>query len=227
MPIYYSSKRKRALERTVKTNGGPAVLPVNRASLMEEALRRELLRSDRRRVSLLIGVLGLLLALVLAMRFAPGLISANIRSGVESSVWGLAIILAGYLVYEAVVRRWLGRLLDQGKSQASWWPYVNVAIEVSLPTLVLAVLTVAVGGLPALAGAVPFVYLLLILTFVLSLNFGLCVFAGVVSCVEFLVVNLLLLRVDSAASDPALPVLSMLVSPHQYVAKAFFLLTAG
>ena len=203
------------------------VLPANRASVIGEALSREILRSDRRRVTLLIGVLGLMLVLVLAIRFTPGIVRVEIRENLLSAIWALAGILACYLLYEAAVRRWLGRLLEQRSSPGRWLAYLNVAIEVSLPTLVIAALAMAVGSLSALAGAVPFIYLLLIMTFVLSLDFRLCAFAGLLSCVEFIGLNLLLLRPEPASSAPMQPVLAMLNSPHLYYMKGILLLTGG
>jgi hypothetical protein len=80
--------------------------------------------------------------------------------------------------------------------------------------------------LSALAGSIPFIYFPLILLTALNLDSRLCVFAGVTASVQFLAVALTVVH-NSAIRNPAIPVLSMLLSPHQYVFKAALLLAGG
>ncbi len=78
-----------------------------------------------------------------------------------------------------------------------------------------------------LAGAIPFIYFLFILLSALNLDFWLCVFAGAAACVQFLAASFLLVERSAVPQDLGIPVLSMLVSPHQYLLKGALLLGGG
>jgi adenylate cyclase len=199
----------------------------DRSGLIQSAMQRELLRSERQRVLVLIGVLGFLLALALALRSVPTLIREELRPRVLSALAPLAGVVVAYLVYEIGVRAWLGRLLRVRRVPPPAFRYLNALIEVSLPTAAMAAGLVVMGGLPVLAGALPFAYFLFVCLTALNLDPWLCVFAGAVAAVEFVVVSLIVLAVESASANAGSPVLAMLHSPHQYFSKGALLLAAG
>jgi hypothetical protein len=94
---------------------------------------RLLLRSEERRVTLLTALLAFGLGLVVALRLAPQIAAPEIRSRLMALAWPLGLIVIGFLIYELLIRAWLGRLLSSKRLLPRGFPYLNVFIEVSLP----------------------------------------------------------------------------------------------
>lgn len=195
--------------------------------LLQTAMQRQLLRSERQRGSVFIGLLAFLMVVLLVLRSLPMLISEDLRTSLMSSMMPLALVVIVFLVYEVGVVLWLGRLLHANRLPPVNFSYLNTLIEVSFPTAAIVAGSMVMGGLHMLAGVVPFIYFLFLCFAALSLNLRLCVFTGCVACVEFLVTSLILLHLDSAAPCTESPLLAMLRSPHQYVIKSLFLLAGG
>jgi adenylate cyclase len=187
----------------------------------------ELLRSERRRVTLLIALLAFMLILVAALRLAPQIAAPEMRESLRSLALPLSIILVGFLVYEILILAWLGRLLSSSRLLPRGFQYLNVVMEMSLPTVGLLIGGSILSPLSALASALPFLYFLFILLAALNLDFWLCVFAGSAACLQFLAASLFLLGRSTEPRDPSIPVLSMLTSPHQYLVKGTLLLAGG
>ena len=204
-----------------------AAKAAGRVDLVQASLGKELLLSERRRVTLLIALLASLLILSMAMRMAPELYAPEIRSGLEALLVPLGLILVAYLVYELVLRAWLGRLLAADKALPRRLQYLNVFVEMALPTLAILVGAFVMGPLPILAGAIPFIYFLFILLSTLYLDFWLCVFAGATACAQFLAATYFLIGQSSQGLNLSVPVLAMLSSPHQYLMKGALMLAAG
>jgi len=197
------------------------------SGLVQSAMERELLRSERRRVLVLIGLLGFLLGILVVVRSAPGLISEGLRPRVLSAFAPMSIVIGVYLAYEIGVLVWLRGLLRAQRSAPASFRYLNALVEISLPTVAMLAGALVMGGLPMLAGAAPFAYFPFLCLAALNLDFRLCVFAGAVAGAEFVLVSLVLLRVDTVSLATESPVLIMLRSPHQWLLKGVFLLASG
>lgn len=196
-------------------------------SLIEGAMQRQRLRSERKRLLAFIGLLGFMLLVLIALRNLPLLIREDLRPHLFSAFLPLAVVIGVFLAYEICVLVWLSRLSRADRLPPGAFEYVNTLVEVSMPTAGIVTGAWFMGGLPMLAGVVPFVYFLFLCLAALSLNFRLCVFAGFVAGVEFLVTSLILLRQDPVAAGAESPLLAMLGSPHQYVIKSAFMLAGG
>jgi adenylate cyclase len=201
--------------------------PSGKSGFIGVALEREIVRSERQRVTLLIALLGFVLMLVLVMRVAPRIATPGIRGLILPLSLPLGCLLAGYVAYEFMVRTWLGRLLASGRPLPPGFRYLNVFVEISLSTISLVIGGTIADPASILAGAIPFLYFLFILLAALNLDRWLCVFAGGMACAQFLGVSYFLLRHSTMPVDPTIPVLSMLASPHQYVFKGLLMLAAG
>jgi len=204
----------------------PAVLP-ERARLVDSAMGKELLRSELRRVMLLIALLAFLLVLTAGIRAAPQLLAPEIRDRIIALFGPTTLILCGFLIYELLIRVWLGRLLAANRVIPRGFQYLNVLVEISLPTVGIAVSGYTIGPLASLASAIPFLYFPFILLVALNLDFWLCTFAGVVACVQFLAISFYLIGQSGVSEDASIPVISMLISPHQYLVKGAILLSGG
>lgn len=174
----------------------------------------------------MLALMGLLLVVIGLMRLDLGLIRPELRARLMSSTGPVAALVGAYAVYEACVLVWLRRLRARGATPGPLFTYLNVFIEVSLPTLALLVLWRAAGGLAPLAGAIPFTYPLLIGLTALTLNPRLSLFAGGVGAAEFVAIAMWMI-----AADPAAGALStdaeMLASRHQYIIKGIMLAFSG
>lgn len=209
------------------TTQAPNPRPTNtRDGLVAASLGRELLRSQIRRVTAMLALMGLLLVVIGLMRLELGLIRPELRARLMSSTGPVAALVGAYAVYEACVLVWLRRLRAQEATPGPFFAYLNALVEVSLPTLALLVLWRVAGGLAPLAGAIPFAYPLLIGLTALTLNPRLCLFAGGVGAAEFVAVALWII-----AADPGTGALStdtgMLASRHQYIIKGIMLASSG
>ena len=90
-------------------------------------------------------------------------IAPDIRPRLALDGLPLSLILIGYLAYELLIRAWLGRLLAANRLLPRGFQYLNVFIEISLPTVALLIGGSIISPLSILAGAIPFIYFLFIL----------------------------------------------------------------
>jgi hypothetical protein len=62
-------------------------------------MRRESVGSELARVKLLIGLLGLLLAVLVVLRLVPNLINSSLRTQLLAGITPLAVVIGLYLAY--------------------------------------------------------------------------------------------------------------------------------
>src|SRR4051812_43817246 len=101
----------------------------------QDLLSREILISERQRVSLLgvtllLVALGLLLSLVVVPEGSP-----NVPTGVRPLV--LPVICFG-VFYALAVRRFLGRRLRTHPSDPGWLRYIGATLEITVPSVAIA-----------------------------------------------------------------------------------------
>jgi adenylate cyclase len=196
-------------------------------NVIQTAMLKQRLHSECKRLLVFIGLLGFLLLVLLTLRNLPSLTREDLRPQLFSTLPPIAIVIGAYLAYEICVLAWLNRLLRADRLPPAFFQYINALVEVSMPTAAMLAGAPFMGGLPMVAGAVPFVYFLFLCLAALNLNFRLCLFAGVVAGVEYLATSLVLLRQDPTAAGVESPLLAMFRSPHQYVIRSAFLLMGG
>ncbi len=201
--------------------------PPSEFALLEAAMQRQQLRSERRRVAVFACLLGALMLVPFTLANLPGLTDDDLQPRLAAVALPLTLMIGVFLVYEVAVLRWLGRLVAAGRLPPPVFAYAHTVVELSMPTAGLLVGGVYAGGITMLSGSVPFVYFLFLCLAALNLNTRLCVFAGVVAGAQFLAVSLALLNREPAHPGPESPLLAMLHSPHQYVVKSVFLVLAG
>jgi adenylate cyclase len=195
--------------------------------IVDSTLGQELLRSEVKRVTLLVALLAFVLLCTVAMRLAPQALAPELRDRLFSGLGPLSLVIGGYLLYELSVLIWLTRLARAGRALPKSFQYINVFIEISLPTVALLIGASIIDPLSILAGAIPSLYFLFILIAALNLDFRLCAFAGSAACVQFLAASLYLVGRSTAPLGAGIPVIAMMLSPHQYILKGALLLAAG
>ena len=117
------------------------MIPENqgRLDLIQSALQRQQLRSERQRVLLFVGLLGFLLLVVLMLRTVPWLIREDLRPGLYAAFLPIGGLLCCFLAYEVCVLAWLSRLMRTDRLPSAAFHYVNTFVEVSLPTVAIVV----------------------------------------------------------------------------------------
>jgi adenylate cyclase len=183
----------------------------------------EILRSDRLRVTTLIGVIlsAVLVVLILAVfsyeqfdrafhgNFHGFLISVGVVAG--SSILCLSIELAA-----------ITRLLKKQTRVLDPLQYLSAFIETSIPTAGMIVGSLFLGPIYTLFTPAAFIYPIFIVLSALRLNLKLCVFTGAVAGLEYSVLALYFIRQGSNAAVE--PILSGV--PH-HLFKGFLLFATG
>jgi adenylate cyclase len=91
------------------------------------------------------------------------------------------------LVYELAVAAWLGRLLRRGAGAPAAWRWINLTIEISIGTFLMAMVTYTFDPLLGLFGPPSYTHTLIIFLAVLNLAPRLCLFAGALAAAQLLV----------------------------------------
>ena len=183
-----------------------------------DAFLQASLQSQRLRIRTLLIAISALAVLAMLREFIQ---TSQAPRGSIVSLYG---VVAGLIGYEVLMLRLLSRSIGQGRDLPRWFWIFNVLIEVSLPTVIIFMMTVRgpFGPYQALVAPVAFAYFIFIALSTLRLSPALCVVTGTAAAVEFLsvVVYTFMRYPDSAlrAHAFAFPV---------YATHAAFLLVGG
>jgi adenylate cyclase len=161
-------------------NTGPA------SNLFEAELGRQILVSERERASLQ-ALIGVALLLIVGVVNAVHLATANTWPAFNAAL----LVVATVIVYEWAMRQLFNRYLRQDRQLPPVIRYLNVAIETSFPTILLAAFGHVMRADVALTSAVVLGYFFFIILSALSLDFRLSVFAGVVAAAGYVALTLI------------------------------------
>jgi adenylate cyclase len=152
--------------------------PSSQSLVADETLQKEIVRSERKRVLVLMGLIGFMLGIIVVTRAFPEMLSEGLRPKMKVMMPRIASLAVGYLLYEFAVYLWLGRLLTLNRVPSTVFRYVNAFIEVSLPTVAMLVGSRIFDRSEVILGIPPLLYFALISLTALNLDFRLCAFAG-------------------------------------------------
>jgi adenylate cyclase len=172
----------------------------------DRAFTRELVRetviSERRRATILAGLLGGVLAVSLTLlTFFGDQLAAIPRSPKQ---WEPLVVGAG-LAYELLARFAYGRLLRTGRPLPALARYANALAETSLPTAGMLIVASFIGPTQALLSPVAFVYVFFILLASLHLDVALCIVTGAVAALEYAALSFAYLDWTQPLSVDTLP----------------------
>jgi adenylate cyclase len=201
--------------------GAPKVERIaDQEAAFERRLAREILVTERFRVTLLALIPGLSMLAFLALSAAAPEFTASL-AGDRMGRLGVGFFLGGISAYEFFALRGVERLLRSGARPPTYRRYVNAFIETSLPTVVLIYYMPLVGSIHALFLPTAYTYFFFILLSTLRLDFFLSAFTGLVASLEYACVVLLAIASRDATPDTALTSLPM------HLGKAIILLVTG
>ena len=189
----------------------------------EREFALEILKSDKLRVTILIGVIlsALLIVLIVALlgfeQFQRSF-HGNFRGFITTfiTVMGVALVC---LVVEGVV---IDHLSRKQAHPSTLIQHLSSFIETSIPTLAMMIGSLFLGPIYALFTPVTLLYPVFIVLSALRLNARLCVFTGAVAAIEYS--TLALYFVDKTSNATVEPILTSM--PH-HVIRGLLLLVIG
>jgi len=191
------------------------------AATFEDHLAREIIHSERMRMAILAGLLGVLIVFF-------GLLYALLREDYQQifsrpkAFNQAGAMIALLLCYELGIRHLIGRWLREGRAVPSVLRYLNAFVETSVPTILIVLIARAVDPVYVLQSASSLLYAVFIVLSTLRLDFRLSVFTGVVAAVEYVALSYAYLGGggSAAAGTP-------FELPPFYLSKGAMLLLAG
>ncbi len=186
----------------------------------ERRLLREILLTERFRVTLLAVIPGLSMLAFLALSAAAPDLTASL-AGNKLGRLGVGFFLGGVSAYEFFALRGVERLLRSGARPPRFRRYVNAFFEVSLPTVVIVYYMVLAGRIHALFLPTAYTYFFFIVLSTLRLDFALSAFTGLVASTEYAAVALIAVTSRDGSMDEALTSIPM------HLGKASILLATG
>lgn len=191
--------------------------------VFEKEFAVESLKSERLRVTILIGAIvsALLIVLLLIPLFFDEFQTA-FHGNFREFLLALFIIFGANLCYLTVERIVLDRLIKKQRKPFPALKYLSAFVETSIPTAGMIVGSLFLGPIYTLFTPAAFLYPLFISLSALRLNVRLCIFTGAVAGLEYTLLALYFIR---TTSDTAIePILSGI--PH-HLFKGFLLFLAG
>jgi len=188
----------------------------------EKEFALESLKSDRLRVSILIGAIASALAFVLIL--GPIFFDEFQRAfhgNFRQFLIAVYVVFGANVCYLTAERIVLGRLIRKQKKQFAALKYLSAFVETSIPTAGMMIGSSFLGPVYTLFTPAAFIYPLFISLSALRLNVRLCIFTGFVAGVEYTLLALYLIRNASTAVEPILTGV-----PH-HLFKGFLLFLTG
>jgi adenylate cyclase len=184
-----------------------------------ELMNREVLRSERRRVLSLAGLLAAILIVTqLLLALAPEFVVSIFRNRAPTRV--PIMLLPPFIAYELAVAGLLTYLIRRGRAFPTVGRYANAFVETSFPTLGVYILTGYLDPPIAFNSWAALLYFVFIILSTLRLDFVLSAFTGAVAAIELFALAYFKLHLVWRADD-----LNYSISFH--VTRSFVLLAAG
>jgi adenylate cyclase len=152
----------------------------------EHMLMREVMRSEQVRVRAVIAVaVGIIVIAGIIHIFYPDIVQ-RVWHGVDPNA--VFRILIGLILFELWVHTVISRNLKLDRDVPVYRRYLSAVIEISIPTLILALQIESMGPVRALGFVMPMAYFIFIILSTLRLDFWLSTFTGFVAAVQLHVV---------------------------------------
>jgi adenylate cyclase len=153
----------------------------------EQALMREVMRTELLRVKTLIITACIVIVLLVAIDVFEPELEYRVWRGRVNPLYSQALLVA-FVLSEVWVYSIIKRHLQLDRDVPVIRRYVGAFIETSLPTAVLMMQVEAMGPARALGFVTPLVYSIFIILSTLRLNFWLSAFTGLIAAAELFIV---------------------------------------
>ncbi len=191
----------------------------------EQELARQILISEKKRVTILAIILSFMAFYFLTMIccFPSAFPEQFLKKiyGLPFWIW-FTLLLATTAAYEWFLLIIIDYVIKTGKQISAFLRYFNVFEETSLPTVAIFMLAQVLDPILALVSPSSFIYFIFIILAALRLNFKLCLFTGTVAAIEYL--SLALFYISQVNESAKTTILTLL--PH-HIVKAVILFVTG
>ena len=188
----------------------------------QDTLSMEILRSERRRVTILAGLFVFAACIYTLFSFTAGFLDDAFRVRLRTH-WGRIVGLhAAMVAYELALRAVIGWFIKHRRQPHNALRFINAVIETSIPTVLLFIAVSFMGPRDALGSPAFLLYFFFILLSILRLDIRLCILTGLVAAVEHYI--FVALTVDAAAATDQL---EFWRSPVFHFNRSLILLVAG
>ncbi len=190
--------------------------------IYQDSLTTEILRSERRRVTILAVLFAFAACVYSIFSFVPGLLDLEFRVRLQAQ-WPYIISLHGLMAaYEWALRAAIGWLIEHQRQPHDAFRFLNAFLETSIPTVLLLMAVSFMGPQDALGSPAFLLYFFFILLSILQLDARLCLFTGLVAAVEHFVFAYVLIGTLEPASQA-----SFWRTPVFHFNRSLVLLVAG
>jgi adenylate cyclase len=152
--------------------------------IYQDSLTTEILRSERRRATILAGLFAFAACVYSFFSFAPGLLDLEFRARLQAQWPWIISLYVAMAAYEWVLRAGIGWLIERRRRPHAALRFVNALFETSIPTVMLFMAVSFMGPRDALGSPAFLLYFFFILLSILQLDARLCFFTGLVAAVE-------------------------------------------
>jgi len=193
------------------------------SSAFESEFALETLKSDRLRVTILIGaVTATLMSVLILAVFSFEEFQRAFHGDFKKFLLTVLIVFTMTLGWLAVERSTINQLIETRARGNVLMQYASAFIETSIPTVGMIITAHFLGPIYSLFTPAPFVYPLMIVLSALRLNFRLCVFTGLVAGLEYSLLAIYVInKVPATGVEPILS-----GYPH-HLAKGLLLIITG
>ena len=169
-------------------------------AVYQTSLTTEILRSERRRVTILSGLFVFAACVYTSLAFVPGTLTPEYRVRFQAQWPWIISLYAAVAAYEWALRTAIGWLIEHRRQPNLALRFVNAFVETSIPTVMLFMAVSLMGPRDALGSPAFLLYFFFILLSILRLDVRLCLFTGLVAAVEhFIFAHLMIGTVEAGA----------------------------
>ena len=194
----------------------------------EDHLAREIIHSERMRMAILAGLLGVLIVFY-SLGYAL-FQKDNLLGFLTPSVFVYIIaVIALLLCYELAIRSLFGRWLRRERAVPVALRYLNAFVETSVPSILILLVSREINPLYVLQSPLGHLYAVFIVLTTLRLDFRLCVFTGLVAAAEYVALSFAYIGAGSGVVEVGTRAAAgtPFEAPMFYLAKGAMLLLAG
>jgi adenylate cyclase len=172
-------------------------------SIYQDSLTTEILRSERRRVTILAGLFAFAACVYSFFSFGSQLVDVELRVRLQAQ-WPWVMSLYGVVIaYEWALRAGIGWLIERRRQPHDALRFLNAFLETSIPTVLLLLAVSLMGPRDALVSPAFLLYFFFILLSILQLDARLCLFTGLVAAAEHFIFASVVIGTLAPEAEPS------------------------
>jgi adenylate cyclase len=161
--------------------------------IFEQEISKEILKSERFRLYVLMIVFGILFLFTFSISVLYKDYFQNVLTGADHFLWVVSVPLL-IIIRSFFIRYRIRKWQKEGYQIAEKWRYLNSFIEVSIPSAGILIFAQGIEAVYALITPLVFLYFIFIILSALELNLYLSIFTGAVAAIEYFSIALFLLN---------------------------------